>query len=246
MRQRMNPDLEKLVHLQKAASHLQKVEADLAQVPKDKEAQEGRLSDERARLEAARAGLLASQKARKHYEAELQDLEQKRSKYKGQLMDVKTNKEYTAMLHEIEGVEREIRGREDLVLGEMEKAEGLAAEVKREEQEWKAVEERFRVEGKALDQRTQSLQTDADRLRAERDLVAASISGPVIDLYNRVAKLRGVAVAEAREGACQVCHVKLRIQMYSELKRNEEIAQCPSCNRILFFDPLAAAVPSQP
>ena len=44
------------------------------------------------------------------YEGELQDLEAKRSKYKGQLMDVKTNKEYTAMLHEIEGVEREIRG----------------------------------------------------------------------------------------------------------------------------------------
>ena len=59
-------------------------------------------------------------------------------------MDVKTNKEYTAMLHEIEAVEREIRGREDQILVEMEKAETLAAEIKREEAAFKAVEERHR------------------------------------------------------------------------------------------------------
>ena len=242
----MNVDLEKLIHLQKAASQLQKVEADLAQVPRDKADLEARLSEERARLDAARNGLQASQKARKHYETELQDLEQKRSKYKGQLMDVKTNKEYTAMLHEIEGVEREIRGREDLVLGEMEKAESLQAEVMHEEQVFKAVEEQFRVEGRTLDARTESLSLEAERLRAERDAVAATLTPAVLDLYGRVAKLRGVAVAEARDGACQVCHVKLRPQMYVDLKKNEAIVQCPSCNRILFFDPAAAAVPSQP
>ena len=78
----------------------------------------------------------------------MQDLETKRSKYKGQLMDVKTNKEYTAMLHEIEGVEREIRAREDLMLAEMEKAEGLTAEVKREEGDFKVVETERRRPGR--------------------------------------------------------------------------------------------------
>lgn len=242
----MNADLEKLIQLQKAASHLQKVESDLAEVPRDKAALEARLSEEGARLDGARTGLQASQKSRKHYETELQDLEQKRSRYKGQLMEVKTNKEYTAMLHEIEGVEREIRGREDLILGEMEKAESLQAEVKQEEQVFKAVEERYQAEGRSLDVRAASLQVEAERLRAERDAVAGTLSSAVLDLYARVAKLRGVAVAEARDGACQVCHVKLRPQMYVDLKKNEAIVQCPSCNRILFFDPATAAVPSQP
>ncbi|HZM52888.1 MAG TPA: C4-type zinc ribbon domain-containing protein [Vicinamibacteria bacterium] len=36
---------------------------------------------------------------------------------------------------------------------------------------------------------------------------------------------------------CQVCHVKLRLQLYSDLKRNEEIVQCPACNRILYYEP---------
>jgi predicted nucleic acid-binding Zn-ribbon protein len=242
----VNVDLERLVQLQKAASQLQRVEADLAQLPRDKAALEARLSEERARLDAARVGLQGSQKNRKQHETELQDLEQKRSKYKGQLMDVKTNKEYTAMLHEIEGVEREIRAREDLILGEMEKAESLNAEVKQEEQVFKTVEERFRDEGSALDSRARSLQAEAEQLRVERDTVAATLSPAVLDLYGRVARLRGVAVAEARDGTCQVCHVKLRPQMYVDLKKNEAIVQCPACNRILFFDPSAAAVPSQP
>jgi hypothetical protein len=242
----MNADLEKLVQLQKTASQLQKVEAELLELPKQKQAMEARLAEERGRLDAARAALQASQKARKQLETELQDLEQKRSRFKGQLMDVKTNKEYTAMLHEIEAVEREIRSREDLILGEMEKAETLQAEVKGEETAFKGVEERFRSEGQALDQRAAALRQDAGRLQAERDQVAATIGGAALELYHRVAKLRGVAVAEAKDGACQVCHVKLRLQMYAELKRNEAIEQCPSCNRILFYDPAAVPVSSQP
>jgi hypothetical protein len=161
-------------------------------------------------------------------------------------MEVKTNKEYTAMLHEIEAVEREIRAREDLILGEMEKAEALQAEVRREEAEFRAVEERYATEGRDLVARAAGLEQDAVALRAERDVVAGTLSAPVLELYNRVAKLRGMAVAEAKDGACQACHVKLRLQMYADLKRNDAIVQCPACNRILFYDPTTAAVPSPP
>src|SRR5262249_55728909 len=122
----MNPDLEKLIHLQRAESELRRVEAERAEAPKRKAALEARLAEERATLDAAKEALTHSQKARRQHEGELQDLESKKSKYAGQLMDVKTNKEYTAMLHEIESVKQEIRSREDQILTEMEKAEALA------------------------------------------------------------------------------------------------------------------------
>ncbi len=54
------------------------------------------------------------------------------------------------------------------------------------------------------------------------------------------------AVAEARDGMCQLCHMKLRPQMYVELKRNEVIAQCPSCSRILYYEPPVPTVAPQP
>ena len=241
----MLPDLENLIRLQRAESDLRRAETELGEIPRRRADLEAALVGERGRLDAAKEALVQSQKSRRQYEAELQDLEAKRSKYKGQLMEVKTNKEYTAMLHEIEGVEREIRSREDLVLSEMEKAESLQAEIKREESAYKDVEARHRDEGKVLDARTVALKQQSAALTAERDAVAATLSEDALELFRRVARLRGVAVAEAKDGMCQVCHVKLRLQMYAELKHNDEIVQCPACNRILYYEaPVPAVTPT--
>ena len=242
----MNPDLERLIRLQRAESDLRRVEAELQEIPQKRALLDAELASERSRLDHSREAQAQSQKARRQHEADLQDLEAKRSRYKGQLMEVKTNKEYTAMLHEIEGVEREIRGREDQILAEMEKTEGLAAEVKAEEEAFKAAEGRSRESGRALDARASTLEAERTRLAAERDAVAATVGADVLELFQRVAKLRGVAVAEARDGMCQVCHVKLRLQMYVEIKHNEDIQQCPACNRILYYVPPPAADGAEP
>jgi predicted nucleic acid-binding Zn-ribbon protein len=242
----MNPDLEKLVQLQKADAELKRVETALHEVPRQKAAAEGQLGDERQRLDHVREALAESQKSRRQQEAALQDLETKRSKYKGQLMDVKTNKEYTAMLHEIENVEREIKAREDQILTEMERAETLSAELKREELVFKAAEDRHRAEMKTLAERQAALETEIGRHRQEREAVAQGLTDDLLELYGRVARLRGSAVAAARDEMCQVCHMKLRPQMYMDLKRNEDIVQCPACNRILYFEPPVAVVAHHP
>jgi predicted nucleic acid-binding Zn-ribbon protein len=233
----MNTDLAGLIRLQRADSELRRVEADLAQIPRRKMELEAALAAERGRLDAVRGSLDGSQKARRRDEGDLQDLESRRSKYKGQLMEVKTNKEYTAMLHEIEGVEREIRAREDQVLAEMERAETLAAELKREEAVFKAAEQDHRARERSLLEEDARLREQAARLGAERDAEAGRLPSNLLELFQRVARLRGVAVAEAREGMCQVCHLKLRPQMFVDIKRNEEVVQCPACNRILYFEP---------
>jgi len=233
----MNPRLERLIQLQRADSDLRKTQDGLADVPKRKAELEAELAEGRAHLDRAKASLDESLKARRRHEGSLQDLEGKRSRYKGQLMEVKTNKEYTAMLHEIEAVEREIRGIEDEVLSEMEKAESLGAAVKQEEVAFKAREERHRGDVRELDARARVLEAVAQRLGAERDQIAAGLDEDILELFQRISRLRGSAIAEARDGMCQVCHVKLRLQMYSDLKRNEEIVQCPACNRILYYEP---------
>src|SRR5688572_1530545 len=242
----MNPDLDRLIQLQAAESELKKTDALLADIPRRRASMETEPAAERARLDAAKTSLDLSQKTRRQKEVEVQDLEGKRSKYKGQLMEVKTNKEYTAMLHEIEGVEREIRTREDQILAEMEKAVGLGAEVKREEELFKRDEVSHKQQLAALDAEGKALEERRQTLGRERDEVAATVSPDLLELFHRVARLRGVAVAEAREGMCQECHLKLRLQQYAEIKHNDEIVQCPACNRILWYDPpppVAAAEP---
>jgi uncharacterized protein len=242
----MNPDLEKLVRLHHAEAALKRTESALAEIPRLREEVEDRLGRDRSHLDAAKAALAGSQKARKEHESSVADLKAKLSKYKGQLMEVKTNKEYTAVLHEIDGVEREIKARDDLTFGEMEKEEALAQEVKREEADFRAVDADARREKAELDARAAALGAEAERLRKERDAVAASVPEEALALYARVAKPRGTAVAEARDGVCQACHVRMRLQIWVEVKKNEQVFQCESCSRVLFYEPPPPIVSVEP
>jgi uncharacterized protein len=240
------PDLDALIQLQHADASLRRVEAELGAIPGSRAEIEARLGTERERLDAAKAALEGCQKSRRGHEGAVQDFETKRSKYKGQLMEVKTNKEYTAMLHEIETVEREIRSREDQILGEMEQAEALAADVKREEALFKAEDERGKTEIKALEEQRKGLEARLAGLTQERDAAAVKVSPARLELFKRVAKARGDAVAEARDEMCVACHVRLRPQMFMEIKRNAEIMQCPSCGRVLYYEPPPPVVDPHP
>jgi predicted nucleic acid-binding Zn-ribbon protein len=242
----MNAELEKLVRLHHAETGLKHVEGKLAEVPRLRKEIEERLERDRSRLDAAKAALVASQKARKEHEIAVADLKGKLSKYKGQLMEVKTNKEYTAVLHEIEGVERDIRARDDLTFAEMEKEEALAQEVKREETAFKAVAADGAKEIAELEARATGLAAEASRKQAERDAAAATIPEGELGLYARIARQRGTGVAEARDGMCQACHVRMRLQIWVEVKKNEQLLQCESCSRILYYEPPPPTVSVEP
>jgi hypothetical protein len=242
----MNADLEKLVRLHLAETDLKRVEAELAEIPRLRQEVEDRLARDRSRLDAAKAALEVSQKARRQNESAVQELEVKRSKYKGQLMEVKTNKEYTAVLHEIEGVERDIRAREDVILDEMERAEALTQDVRQEEGVFRTVEAEATKARADLDARAAKLDAEARRLGTERDRVASSVPEDALALYGRVVKLRGTALAEARDGTCQTCHLKMRMQVWVEVRKSEQLFQCESCSRILYYEPPPPTVVVEP
>lgn len=235
----MHPQLEKLVQLQRAETRLKELQAGLDDVPRQRAVQEEALVAERGRLDAARAELEQSQRTRRQKEGELRALEARRDKYKGQLREVKTNKEYSAMLHEIEGVEREIRAVEDAILVELERAEGLEAAVRNEQADFRQAEERHKAELARLAGQQRQLEEQRAVAQAERDGVATGLPGEMVERFQRVAKVRGTAVAEAKDGLCLQCHVQLRPQLFMEVKRNEELIQCPSCSRVLFYEPPA-------
>lgn len=232
----MHSDLEALLDLHRADLELRKHDARLAELPKQKAAIEERILKERQALDAAKAALDQTAKDRKRLEGEVQDLEAKRSKYKGQLGEVKTNKEYTALLHEIENVEGQIRSREDTILDEMEKIEGGQAAVKKEETAFRALEAERRQEIRAIEGEIAKEKAARDDVEARRSRIAAALKADLMAEYARIAKARGTALAEAKDGGCAACHVKLRPQVFLDVKRNDAVRTCSSCSRILYFD----------
>lgn len=232
----MHPDLETLVDLHRADVELRRFDAELLALPEKKAAIEAQIVADRAALDAAKGALDALGKDRKRLELEVQDYEAKRSKYKGQLGEVKTNKEYTALLHEIENVEREIRSREDLILDAMEKVEGGQARVKAEEATFKGVEATRRDEIKVIEGKIEASRKARAEVAATREKKVGALKPDMLAEYTRILQRRGTALAEAKDGACTMCHVKLRAQVYVDVKRNDTIIPCSSCSRILFFN----------
>ena len=177
----------------------------------------------------------------------MQDLETKRSKYKGQLMDVKTNKEYTAMLHEIEGVERDIKAREDVILEEMEKAEGLAASVKREEADFKVVE----AESKKAQAETRRRDGAAagERRAAARRVAPASPPRCRRTLASSTRASRSSAARASRRratGCARPATCGCGSRSGSRSARTSELFQCESCSRIYFYEPPPPTVVAEP
>jgi predicted nucleic acid-binding Zn-ribbon protein len=192
-------------------------------------------------VDAAKETLAASVATRRDVEKELAVVQGRLSKFKDQLMEVKTNKEYQAIQKEIATAEREVRSFEDRILDRMEEAEALQADVKRGEAELKKEMAEVAAAREALDGERTQIDASLEKLSRDRDAVARDISPAAMALFNHVSRRKPPAVVEARDGHCSFCHVRLRPQVYNEIRRNAALIQCESCQRVLYFAGVSAA-----
>ena len=237
----MNPDLHHLIQLQQLETDIDGMRRRIAEIPALQDAMTARLADQEAAVAALQERLAENQTARRDIEKDVSAVQTRLSRYKDQLMEVKTNKEYQAMQHEIAAAQEVVRAHEDRILERMEEAESLAGALKSAEAELKRREAEISAERTVLDAEAVELQKQAEEKQRARAAVAAHLSASALRLFEHVARQRkGQALAEARDGICTVCHVRLRPQVFNEVRRNESLIQCESCLRILYFVPAAA------
>jgi predicted nucleic acid-binding Zn-ribbon protein len=232
----MLPDLERLIRLQELdaeTEHRRKWTADL---PALLASLDQRIADRQAAVEAAKQRQADNAAARRALEKELAVVQGRLTRFRDQLMEVKTNKEYLAMQHEIATAEEGVRGFEDQILELLVTADEVAADLKSAEgvlqQEQKAVaSERTGIEDKR--QRTEAELAD---LATKHAGVEREMAPHLVRLYHSVAQKRhGSAVVAARDGYCSACRTRLRPQFYNELRSGDQVFQCESCSRILFY-----------
>jgi len=240
----MNPDLQRLIDLQRLDSAVHEAQRRLAEAPEREKALEARLDAARQQLAAAKERLADSQTARRAIEKEVAVHQGRLSKFREQAMAVKTNQEYHAVQHEISFAQNEIKTLEDAVLERMVEGDELTATLKRSEAALAAEQKAVEAERRAMAAEAVEQQAAIDRLGAERVTVAGAMDQQVLYIFEQVARKRhGVAVAEARDGICTICHVRLRPQVFNNVLRNDAIVQCDSCNRILYYNPVKKTAP---
>jgi predicted nucleic acid-binding Zn-ribbon protein len=238
----MHADLERLIALQRLDTTAQDAERRLAEEPDRLRAIDARIEARRQTLAQEKARLTSSQEARRALEKEVSVHQGRLSKFRDQAMAVKTNQEYHAIQHEIAFAQSEIKGIEDRILERMIEADELTSACKRAESELTAELKSSEADKRALAAEQTELKALLDRLRDERRTIVASLDPQLLATFELVARRRnGVAVAEARDGVCTICHVRLRPQIFNTIRRNEDILRCDSCGRILYYAPHSPA-----
>jgi len=160
-------------------------------------------------------------------------------------MAVKTNQEYAAVQKEISYAQSEIKTLEEKILERMLEADELAAQAKRAEAELAAEQKTVDADRKKMSTDHATLRVSLERIVSERAVIIAALDKQVLRIFEAVAQRRnGVAVAEARDGICTICHVRLRPQVFNNVLRSTEIVQCDSCQRILYAMPKTPATSS--
>ena len=247
----MHADLQNLIRLQKIDSAAADAERRLADESARQQAFDARLEAARSLVAAAKAGLADNQNARRAVEKDVAVHQGRLSKFRDQLMAVKTNQEYQAMQKEIEFAQAEVRALEDRILELMLSADELTSQVKRAEAGLATEQKAVDADRRAMDAEFADLRGSLERLAADRATIVAALDRQTLAIYDTIVKRRnGIGVAEARDGICTICHVRLRPQVFNTVRRNDQILQCDSCNRILYFVPapvpVAADGASQP
>jgi predicted nucleic acid-binding Zn-ribbon protein len=190
----------------------------------------------KAEFDRFREALDAAQKGKRDRDRDLEEGGQKVEKLKSRTPDIKTNKEYTALLKEIETVEQENKAIEDDILKLMEKIEAAAGEIKNAESRSAEDSASIAAERKQLEENMAKLEAELATIERERDELAARIAVPLLAKYQkRYGSLAGRVVVEARNESCSGCFMSIPPQLFVNVKKNTEIITCPHCSRILYY-----------
>ncbi|MYN64491.1 MAG: hypothetical protein F4X11_05610 [Acidobacteria bacterium] len=242
----MLPDLERLIRLQQLETAVAAARQTIESFPAALEGLEARLARHAAGLEAAEQRLAANKTARREIEKKTAAIEKKLATSREHSMAVKTNKELWAVQAEIERATTDIRELEDRILERMMEADELSSDIEAARQA--LAEERTTVgeEQRRLEQERDRLQAQVERYDGDREEIVSGLSPRLIETFDTLMRGRkGIAVSEVRDGRCRACQVRLRPQLYNDVRLNQRLIQCESCQRFLYF-PTAAGDAAAP
>ena len=226
-----------LYEVQKIDLEIREVQKRLEEIPKDLNRIEGNVGDLKNDLDKTRLERDALAREIKENEANLVAENQKLKKWEARLGEIRNQREYLALSREVEGGKRANREIEEKVHGlnvrhtELEKK--LAdMQAKVGEQEGEVVTERAKVDSEATGVREKLVADEARR----KELIP-TIPKALLSKYDSIrAKRLGIGIVPVVGGLCQGCNMRIPPQLFNILQRGQTVEQCPSCQRIIFWD----------
>jgi len=235
----MDSNLQRLQELQVLDSRVAGLERKLEAIPTRIHGIRDGLQQAKASIDAIRAKLDGARKDIRTKEKELEYQAAQRKKLEAKLYEVKTNKEYSAVLAEIESAKVEKDRIEEEILALMELQERLGREVVEGDARLRPQEAEAKVQEAAATEELRALEVDVEAARSERESVVRDVPRDLLVQYARLLKGRaGLAVAlVGSNGICSGCRVTLTPQRFNEVRQSSQILVCENCGRFLYYQP---------
>jgi uncharacterized protein len=230
-------ELQQLVALQNLDTRIRTLEKQLEAIP-ERRAEIEREFDQRAfEIRALENRKDESKHTRARLENEVMEQRGRAERADRNLMSSKKQDEYTAAIREADAARKLISALETQILEQMEVFEQAESALKQRADEIATLNSDRESRLSAFDAETSKQSEDLKSARLEREELFGALPKAMSGLYARISKrIRdGVAVAEARNGACTACFMALRPQIMAEVRRGGEVITCDNCNRILYY-----------
>ena len=238
----MLPDLDRLIRLQELETAVTTARQAIDAFPSQRKALEKRLAEHTRRLEAADLRLTENKAARRVLEKDVAEVQARLARSREHSMAVKTNKELWAIQAEMENANAEIQRLEDRILEHMLEADDLADAVQNARQALEQEQAAVLDEQSRLERERDRCQARVERHAEDRAVLVAGLPPHLLETFETLIRGRkGIAVAPVRDGRCGACQVRLRPQLYNDVRANERLIQCESCQRILYYPTEAEA-----
>jgi predicted nucleic acid-binding Zn-ribbon protein len=232
----VSPTLSALIALQALDSAAETLRKRLADMPAAEQAISSTVEAARGAVDAAKAQIQENNQSRRALEKEIAGVDTRLARFDDHKAAVKTNHEYTALLHEIATAKAEKDAIEERLLVLMEEGDALAAGLKAAERGLADEDGRGRKARAALDAERANADNELARLSSERAREVRDIDTALLAKYAQLLKQRkGIAVSRMTGDLCEGCQMRLRPHVAQQVRRNDAIVQCDSCQRILYF-----------
>ena len=235
----MKAELQQLVALQNLDTTIRRLKKDLEAIP-ERRAEIEREFDQRAfEIRALENSRDEAKTSRARLENEVTEQRGRVERAERNLMSSKKQDEYTAAIREADAARKQISTLETQILEQMEQLENAEASLSERAEEIATLNSDRENRLKSFDEETRVQSEQLKTSQSEREQLFASLPKALSGLYTRISsRIRdGVAVAEARNGACTACFMALRPQVMAEVRRGMEVITCDNCNRILYYAP---------
>lgn len=231
----MKDQIKHLINLQETDTSIIKKRAFIEKIPLRIFEVDQPLKQAKTELEKLRQKTESLAKKKRDKESLLEEINEKIRKMKARVSELKTNKEYQAHLKEMESFENEISGAEEEILVVMEELDAAVKLQKGKEEDVKSETERLNAFKKELEDEVRKYENELSALKEQRARLVESVDPDTYDKYMLLLRTgSGIAVTQAKNELCTGCNMNIPPQLYVEIRKNEEVIQCPQCLRILF------------